>query len=118
MSEALQSSDVHLPAPFAALEKYRVTWDLPGTDARYAQRLRSSFPDLREFYTDVEQRLEAIREHLDRKPLAQLDQSERCLLRLVLAFTVVAPAVEIFKQPEVPDCGSIEQFETRLEPSY
>lgn len=107
-----------LPTAFADLEHFVATWDLPGTDARYERRIRSPYPGLEDFYETMAVRIPAIRTYLDPKPLANLDEADRRLVRLVMAFTIVAPSVVCFQKPAVPDCGSIELFETPVEPRY
>jgi hypothetical protein len=95
-----------LPDGFAELEQFVSTWDLPGTNARYAKRLASNIDVMKEFFEAMLARVEDIKAHLDAKSFAEYSPEDRRLARLMFAVGVVGPAVEIFKQPEVPDTAA------------
>jgi hypothetical protein len=92
-----------LPDGFSELERFVDKWDLPGTNERYAERLRSEFTDLEDFHAAVRARFDAIQSHLDARPLVDYSAEDRRLARLVWAWVLVAEAVEVFKQSRVPD---------------
>jgi hypothetical protein len=92
-----------LPAQFAELERFVAKWDKPGTADRYAVRLASTIEELQEFHDAMLPRIGEIRAFLDSKPLADLSDSDRLLGRLAFAWISAAEAVEVFKQPRVPD---------------
>jgi hypothetical protein len=98
-----------LPAGFEELERFVVKWDRPGTNERYTERLASQFSDLEEFHAAVSGRLESIQSYLDSKPLNQFSPEDSSLARLVWAWVLVAEAVEVFKQPRVPDSKNFWQ---------
>jgi hypothetical protein len=95
-----------LPAQFTELEKYVPEWDLPGTNERYAKRLASRIGDLEIFFESMMARVEDIKAYLDAKPFADYTQPDRRLARLMFAVGVVGPAVEMFRQPAVPNTDS------------
>ncbi len=95
-----------LPSAFAGLERYAEVWDLPDTNARYAKRLESNFDDLKGFFEDMMARVDDIKTYLDSKSFVEYTDRDRRLARLMFALGVVGPAVEMFKQPAVPDTAS------------
>ena len=92
-----------LPPAFSELERFVAKWDLPGTNERYAERLNSRFGDVEDFHAALRERFEDIQRHLDAKPFADYSEEDSRLARLVWAWVLVAEAVEVFKQPRVPD---------------
>jgi hypothetical protein len=100
------SEGVSLPAQFIELEKYVPEWDLPGTNERYAKRLASRIGDLEVFFESMMARVEDIKAYLDTVPFADYTQADRRLARLMFALGVVGPAVEMFRQPAVPNTDS------------
>lgn len=97
-----------LPEPFSDLERYVPTWDKPGTNARYAIRLASSMNDMKVFYRDIIARLAEIKKYLDAKPFAQYNDGDKSLARLVFAACIAGQAVEVYRQPTVPDSGATD----------
>jgi len=106
---------VKLPQSFAELEPFVDHWDHPNTNARYAARLGSSMSEMTAFFDVMLSRAEEIKSYLDSKSLENLGAEDKCLGRLMFAFTIVASAVEIYRQPIVPDSGATE-FEMMVEP--
>lgn len=90
-----------LPAGFEALEPFAATWALPTQGQRRARRLASRMQDIQAFYDSALPLMPRVAEHLNGFPLEALPASEQRLLWLAYAFMAVAPAVEIFKQPDV-----------------
>lgn len=95
-----------LPPPFAALEPWAATWCLATEPERWAQRMRSSMPELRAFYDAVFPRAEAAIAWCGRFPLDDLPPDAERLLQLLYSLLMVSYAVEVWKQPEVVHCGS------------
>jgi hypothetical protein len=93
-----------LPAEFSDLEPFLETWGkLETAQERYLVRQQSRMADLQAFYDAIAPRIEQVLNHLDRFPIdTQLPRPEDTLFRLALALAEVTPAVEIYKQPEVP----------------
>jgi Protein of unknown function (DUF4065) len=68
-----------------------------------AQRLASTMAELRSFYDAILPRIDAILAYLNDFRLDRLPAEAQALLHLSLSLAEVAPAVELFGQPEVPD---------------
>lgn len=92
-----------IPEQFSELSRFTAAWDHPGTNERYAQRLASSIGELEDFHGALRARLPEIKIYLDGKDFADYSDEDRRLARLVFAWVIVAEAVEVFKQPRVPD---------------
>jgi hypothetical protein len=92
-----------LPVQFAELDRYVAKWDLPDFASRYRERLASSFEELEEFHDRMMARGPEILAYLDSKPIAEFSDADRTLGRLMYALSIVAQAVEVFKQVRVPD---------------
>ncbi|MEM8563009.1 MAG: hypothetical protein AAGF57_12275 [Pseudomonadota bacterium] len=95
-----------LPSMFADLERFGDKWDLPDYNARYEARLTSSMDELTDFFETILNRIDAIKAYLDDIPLTEYSDEDKCLARLMFAFGVVGPAVEIFRTQRVPDSGA------------
>ena len=94
-----------LPAEFADLEPFAATWCLATEPERWDRRMRSSMPELVEFYDAAFPRLEAAIEHCDRHPLDDLPDDVEHLLQLIHSLVMVSMAVEIFGQPRTVDAA-------------
>jgi hypothetical protein len=95
-----------LPAEFADLERFAPTWCLPTEGERFAQRMRSTMPELQAFYDAVFPRLTEAIEHCDRYELDALPPEVVHLLQLVHSLVMVAMAVEVFHQPKTVDAAN------------
>jgi hypothetical protein len=96
-------TEVILPAQFAELQRFVAKWDKPGTAERYAVRLASTMEELQDFHDALLPRMAAIRAYLDAKSFDAYSDADRRLGRLAFAWISAAEAVEVFKQPRVPD---------------
>lgn len=104
-----------LPAQFHDLEHWAAQWALLTEAARSARRVSSEYHDLEAFYHALLPRMEAVLEYLKDLPAGgDLPAPARRLMDLGCAFMEVAPAVELFKQPRVPDGFAAERFEVLL----
>lgn len=103
-----------LPEQFSDLEPFLAKWDLPGTNERYAQKLASTIGELEEFHGAVRKHLEQIKSYLDSKAFDEYSDADGRLARLAFAWVPVAEAVEVFKQPRVPD--SKMYWDIQIEP--
>jgi hypothetical protein len=112
MSDTLVDS--HLPTQFADLTRFTTRWDLPGTNQRYAMRLSSTMDELQDFHDALLPRVEDIRAYLDGKNFDEYTEADLRLARLVFAWVPVAEAVEVFKQPRVPQ--SKMYWDVKVEP--
>lgn len=93
------------PPEFADLEPF-AAWSIEKDDDRYQKRLASSMPEMQAFYDALVPRAPAAMEYLDQFDLKELPDSALRLLWLLYSLTAVSFAVDIFKQPRVPDSGS------------
>jgi hypothetical protein len=96
-------SSRQLPEYFGDLEQFAPRWAVPTENERHARRLASTMTELRSFYDAVLPRIDTILAYLNDFPLDSLPAEAQALLHLSLSLAEVAPAVELFGQPEVPD---------------
>src|SRR3954454_11077825 len=99
-----------LPAEFSDLEPFS-DWCLESERERYAKRLASSMDELQTFYDAAFPRLEAAMEHLDRYELDALPDDATHLLCLCYSLVNVSFAVEVWREPRVPDGGAASMLE-------
>jgi hypothetical protein len=108
-------ADSLLPPEFSDLERWVEDWCLHSEPARYAKRLGSTMQELQAFYDAIFPRAEAAIAYLEQFPLDELPEDAFRLLELLYMLIIVSFAVEIWKQPYIPDTGTA-QFELKLEP--
>ena len=108
-------ADNLLPPQFSDLEPFAKDWCLASEPERYAKRLASTMNEMQAFYDVVFPRAEAAMAYLDELPLHELPEDARRLLHLLYSLIMVSFAVEIWKQPYIPDTGT-SQFELKIEP--
>ncbi len=99
-----------LPTPFADLERL-ADWGLPTERERHDRRLASTMDALRDYYSTLLPRMEAMVDHLNGFDLATMPTAEKRLLYMGLMFIEAAVAVEMFKDPDIPDGLPAEQME-------
>lgn len=99
-----------LPEAFADLQTWLPQWAPDTEAARNVKRRASSQQDLNAFYQALLPRMEAIIGHLNALPLQTLPPAEQQLLHLALTFMEIAPAVEIYRHPDVPWGFAAERF--------
>jgi hypothetical protein len=104
-----------LPAEFSDLEPFAKDWCLDSEPERYAKRLGSTMDEIQEFYDAIMPRAEAAMQYLEKLPLADLPEDAWRLLKLLYSLIVMSFAVEIWKQPYIPDTGTA-QFELKIDP--
>jgi hypothetical protein len=92
-----------LPPAFAELEPHAGAWSLATEPERWARRMTSSIDELDAFYDAIFPRVEEAIAYCDRFALDQLPEDALNLLRLVYSFVTVSFAVELWRQPNVPD---------------
>jgi hypothetical protein len=107
-------TEVVIAEQFADLQRFVAKWDRPGTAERYAVRLASTMEELQDFHDALLPRMADIRAYLDGKVFDAYSDADRCLGRLAFAWISAAEAVEVFKQPRVPD--SKGYWDVRAEP--
>jgi hypothetical protein len=104
-----------LPPEFSDLEPWVAEWCLDSEPARYAKRLSSTMDEIQAFYDAMMPRAEDAIRHLEKFPLDDLPEDAWRLLKLLYSLILTSFAVEIWKQPYIPDTGTA-QFELKLEP--
>jgi len=108
-------ADALLPPEFSDLEPFVEQWCLDSEPERYAKRVNSTMEEIQEFYDAVFPRTEDAMVYLEKFPLDDLPPDAFRLLKLLYSLIVMSFAVEIWKQPYIPDTGTA-QFELHLEP--
>lgn len=104
-----------LPGDFHDLEHWAALWALPTEAARNLRRVNSEYHDLEAFHHALLPRMEALLDYLKAfTPDADMPAPARHLMELGCAFMEVAPAVELFKEPRVPEAFPPERFEVLL----
>ena len=104
-----------LPPEFSDLEPWLGDWCFDSEPERYAKRLSTPMHEIQAFYDAVFPRAEAAMQYLDRFPLDALPDDAQRLLKLLYSLILMSFAVEIWKQPYIPDTGTA-QFELEIEP--
>jgi hypothetical protein len=110
MAEAL------LPPEFSDLEAFVAEWCLDSEPERYAKRLNSTMDEIQAFYDATMPRAEDAIQYLEKFPLDDLPEDALRLLKLLYSLILMSFAVEIWRQPYIPDTGTA-QFELKIEPT-
>lgn len=92
-----------LPSEFAELEPFAEKWCLETERERWATRMSSSMEELQAFYDAIFPRVEESIAYCDTFPLDGLPDDAINLLRMIYSFVIVSFAVELWRQPYVPD---------------
>lgn len=100
-----------LPAEFGDLERFAEKWVLETEKARNAFRVRQSMQDLEDYYQTVFPRMDALCDYIDKFSLDAMPPDAARLLRLGQMLMEVVPAVEVYRQPDVPDSFEFERFD-------
>ncbi len=108
-------ADALLPPQFSDLEPFAKTWCLASEPECYAKRLASTMDEMQAFYDAIFPRTEDAIVYLEKFPLDDLPDDALRLLRLLYSLILVSFAVEIWRQPYIPDTGTAS-FELKLEP--
>ncbi|MBV1960712.1 MAG: hypothetical protein KUG52_01880 [Immundisolibacteraceae bacterium] len=98
-----------LPEEFSDLEGY-VDWAEPTEAARMARRIGASMEELTDYYSTLLPRMEAIAAYLDQWDLPELPDDAKPLLYLGMMYMEAAVAVELFKDPDVPESSPAEKL--------
>jgi hypothetical protein len=105
-----------LPDGFSELEPYAADWAKPTRRERYDVRLSKTIDELVEFYDTIAPRAEDAVLHLNQLDINDLPEDATRLLQLLYSMILVSYAVNVFKQPRIPDSGSAF-FDTTFEPA-
>ena len=95
-----------LPEGFEDLEPYVADWARATRAERYAMRLSKTIDELAEFYDAIAPRAEDAIDYLDGFALDDLPDDATRLMQLLYSMILVSYAVNIFKQPRIPDSGA------------
>ena len=98
-----------LPEGFSDLESY-ADWGEPTEAARMARRIGATMAELTDYYSVMLPRMEAIAAHLDQWDLSDLPDAEKPLLYMGMMYMEAAVAVELFKDPDVPESSPAEKL--------
>jgi hypothetical protein len=108
-------ADTLLPSQFSDLEPFAKEWCLASEPERYAKRLASTMDEIQAFYDAIFPRAEEVIVYWEKFPLDDLPDDAHRLLQLLYSLILVSFAVEIWRQPYIPDTGTAS-FELKLEP--
>ena len=95
-----------LPDGFSELEGFVADWAKPTRQERYDVRLSKTIDELAEFYDAIAARAEDAIIHLNRLDLGRLPDDATRLLQLLYSMILASYAVNVFKQPTIPDSGA------------
>lgn len=113
---AENTAETTLPEGFRELEPWVADWAKPTRAERYATRLGKDIDELTAFYDAITPRAEEAIDYLNGFDLNELPDEEMRLMRLMYSLVLVAYAVNVFKQPRIPDSGAAF-FDTVAEPA-
>jgi len=102
--------EARLPNGFDDLEPLAERWALPTEAERHAKRLASTIAELRAFYDAIFKRIDDVLAYLSEFQLESLTPGGQRLLHLAFSLAEIAPAVELYGQPEVPDGYDSRRF--------
>jgi hypothetical protein len=91
-----------LPALFQDLAPF-LDWALVKEAERTRKRMTSSMEEIRGFYDAMLARMDAIVEYLKQFPVDTMPDEARTLFHLSLSLIEVSNAVELYKQPKLPN---------------
>ena len=103
------------PEEFQDLEAIAAPWALAAFNDRYRKRLNSSMEDMQAFYRTVFPRAKDMLAYCDGHDIEDPPDDVRALMNVLYSLVAVSFAVEVWKQPRVPDSGSAF-FEAYQEP--
>jgi hypothetical protein len=96
------SMAARLPAAFADLERFVAHWDVATSQERWTRRSETPLDQIQTFYDAMLARADEALAYVERFPLHDLPPDAACLMRLLLAMTQAAMAIELHESPRVP----------------
>ena len=99
-----------LPKEFSKLSKYSCSWIYSTEVERNKFRVNCTLVELQDFYDAMMPRMEEIADFLNNYSLTELPRECSNLMELALMAMEVAPAVEYYNNPDVPDAVDHEKF--------
>lgn len=106
-----------LPAGFEALEPFVDIWAIDTADGRTRMRREQGEAGCARFYNAAKDLVAPALDHLDKKPLAQLDAAERRLMNLVLSFAHASLVAEIQRDDEPKHAANSRHVPIRRAPA-
>ena len=105
------SSDSNLlPAQFSMLERFATDWVLPTEKSRNDFRVAQEQTALEDFYQTIFPLMDELCDYIDQYSLDAMPPQAERLLRLGQMLMEVVPAVEIYRQPDVPNAFAFDRF--------
>jgi hypothetical protein len=95
-----------VPAEFEELEPFAERWALATERERWEARLSSTMDELQAFYDVMLPRCTDAMAYCDQFPLHDMPEQPVNLLRMIYSFVLISFAVELWRQPHVPDTGA------------
>ena len=111
----MSDTSLTLPPEFVDLAPLG-EWALPTERARYDKRVASTMDELQSFYDALFPRLEDAVAYLGQIPYDDMPDDAVNLLWMCCSLITVSFAVEVWRQPRVPDSGAAS-FNAVLEPA-
>jgi len=99
-----------LPGEFSDLERFADAWVLETEKERNVFRVNQTIADLDDFYQTIFPRMDALCDYIDQFSLDAMPPPAARLLRLGQMLMEVVPAVEVYRQPDVPNSFEFERF--------
>jgi len=104
-----------LPKEFSDLTDLVEEWALETPQALNSKRLNSTIEQLDSLYSRLDQRMVSIMCYLQKFSVSEeTSDADDSLYRLARAFMEIAPAVELFRDPDIPDGFPSEKFKIVL----
>jgi hypothetical protein len=94
------------PAQFADLEAIAGPWAIASANERYMKRLASSINEMQAFYDAVFPRASDILAYCNDFDINDPPGQVKSLMNVLYSLIAVSFAVEVWKQPRVPDSGA------------
>lgn len=94
------------PAQFVDLETIAGPWAIASANERYRKRLASSIGEMQTFYDAVFPRANAILAYCNDFDINDPPEQVKALMNVLYSLVAVSFAVDVWKQPRVPDSGA------------
>jgi hypothetical protein len=104
------------PEQFADIESVGTPWALASYNDRQARRHASTMDELQRFYDTVFPRAKAVLAYCDQFDIDDWPDEVKALMNMLYSLVLASFAVEVWKQPRVPDTGAAA-FEAFDEPA-
>ncbi len=106
----MSATDLQLPEQFAALERFAAEWAIPTEKGRNDFRVSRPQGELEDFYQTIFPLMDDLCTYIDQFSLDAMPRPAERLLRLGQMLMEVVPAVEVYRQPDVPNAFAFDRF--------